>query len=114
MRPATHRVEKISATDAKNRFGEVLEKVAADATVSLIKHGKPAAYVISPERYERYQRQLQVPAGPIEALQAEFETMVARMQAAPSIEASASLMTLSTQELRGRVRKSPSKGLPKR
>ncbi len=47
---------KYSATEAKNRFGEVLE-VARKEPVHVQKNGRDVAVVLSPEAYERLQRQ---------------------------------------------------------
>lgn len=42
----------ISATDAKNRFGELLEEVRK-GPVHVQKHGRDVAVVVSPEEFER-------------------------------------------------------------
>lgn len=104
------KIEPMNATDAKNRFGEVLEKAVRNTAVSLMKHGKAAAYVISPEMYERLERQLKVAPGPIERLEREFDEMVARMQAPASLAAAKSLMVIDTADLRTSVRKPQRKG----
>lgn len=43
---------EMSATDAKNKFGEVLE-MARTEPVAIQKNGRIAAYVISPEQFQR-------------------------------------------------------------
>ncbi len=45
---------EISATDAKNRFGQVLE-MARTGPVHVQKNGRDVAVVISPEEYRRLQ-----------------------------------------------------------
>jgi prevent-host-death family protein len=50
-------VHYISATDAKNRFGELLEE-ARKGPVHVQKNGRDVAVVISPEEYARYQEAL--------------------------------------------------------
>lgn len=44
--------KRISASDAKNRFGGVLEDVAALNRVDVVKHGRVVAIVLSPRAYE--------------------------------------------------------------
>jgi prevent-host-death family protein len=44
----------ITATDAKNRFGQVLE-LARTEPVHVQKNGRDVAVVISPEEFQRYQ-----------------------------------------------------------
>ncbi|MEQ1900040.1 MAG: type II toxin-antitoxin system Phd/YefM family antitoxin [Devosia sp.] len=48
----------ISATDAKNRFGELLEQ-SRKGPVHVQKNGRDVAVVISPEEFERYQQAMQ-------------------------------------------------------
>lgn len=109
MSTAAIKVEPIHATEAKNRFGEVLEKAAKNTAVSLLRHGKPAAYVISPEMYERLERQLTIVPGAIERLESAFDEMVARMQSPHSVAVGKGLMAISTADLRASVRKSKRK-----
>jgi len=45
----------ISAKDAKSRLGEVLDTARAE-TVTITRHSKPAAKVISPARLEELER----------------------------------------------------------
>lgn len=45
-------VRKVSATKAKNRFGRLLEEVAALGRVHIVKHGRIAAIVLSPRALE--------------------------------------------------------------
>jgi prevent-host-death family protein len=44
----------ITATDAKNRFGQMLE-LARTEPVHVQKNGRDVAVVISPEEFQRYQ-----------------------------------------------------------
>jgi len=114
MNAATIKIERMNATEAKNRFGDVLEKAANNTAVSLMKHGKVAAYVISPEMYERLNRQMKIAQEPLEQLERDFDEMVARMQSPESLAAARSLMTIDAAALRASVRrtrrKSPVRG----
>lgn len=49
---------KITATDAKNRFGQVLE-MARTEPVHVQKNGRDVAVVISPEEFLRYEAAVQ-------------------------------------------------------
>ncbi|MGH8226318.1 MAG: type II toxin-antitoxin system prevent-host-death family antitoxin [Steroidobacteraceae bacterium] len=41
-------IKRVSATDAKNNFGGLLEDVAALGRVDIVRHGRVAAVVLSP------------------------------------------------------------------
>lgn len=45
-------MKKISASDAKNSFGGLLEDVAALGRVDIVKHGRLVAIVLSPRALE--------------------------------------------------------------
>ena len=51
---------EISATDAKNKFGQVLEMAQA-GPVRIQKNGRDVAVVISPEQYAALQRESNAP-----------------------------------------------------
>jgi prevent-host-death family protein len=44
--------KKISASDAKNNFGGLLDDVAALGRVDIVKHGRLVAVVLSPRAFE--------------------------------------------------------------
>jgi prevent-host-death family protein len=52
--------KRVSASDAKNNFGGLLEDVAALGRVDIIKHGRLVAVVLSPRALNAYS-----PAGEI-------------------------------------------------
>jgi prevent-host-death family protein len=41
-------MKRVSASQAKNNFGGLLEDVAALGCVEIVKHGRPVAVVLSP------------------------------------------------------------------
>lgn len=53
-------MSSITATDAKNRFGQVLE-MARTEPVHVQKNGRDVAVVLSPEEYRRYQEVMAKP-----------------------------------------------------
>jgi prevent-host-death family protein len=103
------RLERMNATDAKNRFGDVLEKASGNTAVSLMKHGKPAAYVISPALYEVVRRLEKAQTGPLEKLERDFEALIGRMQTSESEAAAKSLMSLEAADLRKALRRTSSR-----
>ena len=48
-------MKSVSALEAKNRFGELLE-AAQRQPVSITRHGRPSVVMISAESYDRRQR----------------------------------------------------------
>jgi prevent-host-death family protein len=44
--------KNVSASDAKNNFGGLLEDVAALGRVNIVKHGRLVAVVLSPRAFE--------------------------------------------------------------
>lgn len=103
------RTDRINATEAKNRFGEVLEKAANNIAVSLIRHGKPAAYVVPPALYEVLVDHAGNEKAPLARLEREFDAMLAKMQTPESVEAAQDLMTINTEDLRRSVRQRSSR-----
>lgn len=70
-------VVTMTSTEAQNGFGRMLEAVARDRTVLIKKHNVTQAVVMSVDRYEALTR-AESPA--LDALTAEFDEMLARMQ----------------------------------
>jgi prevent-host-death family protein len=67
----------VSSTEAKNRFRDVLDLAAQGKTVVVTTYNKPAAVVISPERYRELTGE---PDVDLAELTREFDAMVERMQ----------------------------------
>jgi len=44
--------QRISASEAKNNFGGLLESVAALGRVEIVRHGRPVAIVLSPREFQ--------------------------------------------------------------
>lgn len=72
----TERVS-VSATDAKNEFGRILEKVIQGGTVVITKHDAPKAVLISVDEFEVLSRANRVQ---LDSLSGEFDALLARMQ----------------------------------
>lgn len=104
MPAAAIEVEQMNATEAKNRFGDLLEKAVKNRAVSLMKHGKPAAYVISPALYQLVAATMKATPSPLQRLERDFENMLARMQEPESVAAMKGLMSIDTSALRDSLR----------
>ncbi|HVR18499.1 MAG TPA: type II toxin-antitoxin system prevent-host-death family antitoxin [Polyangiaceae bacterium] len=48
--------KRVRATDAKNNFGGLLEDVAAEGRVEIVRHGRLVAIVLSPKELELFTR----------------------------------------------------------
>jgi len=99
-------VEQMNATEAKNRFGDVLATAVKNKAVSLMKHGKPAAYVVSPALYERLVASLRSAPSPLARLERDFEEMITRMQEPESVAVMKGLMSIDTAALRDSLQRS--------
>jgi antitoxin Phd len=68
---------KISATEAKNRFGDLLDSVLQGGMVLITKHETPKAILLSMEEYAALSRSTQTS---LDVLNGEFDALLARMQ----------------------------------
>lgn len=67
----------VSATEAKNSFGLLLEKAIGGGVVVIAKHDVPKAVLISVEQYETLSG---APGAQLNSLSAEFDSLLLRMQ----------------------------------
>ena len=67
----------ITATEAKNEFGRILEKVIQGGTVVITKHNAPKAVLISMDKFNSLSRANRVK---LDMLSGEFDALLARMQ----------------------------------
>ena len=70
---------KISATEAKNRFGDLLDSVLQGGMVLITKHETPKAILLSMEEYAALSCPTQTS---LDTLNGEFDALLARMQTA--------------------------------
>ena len=68
---------QISATDAKNKLGEVLDSVMQDGMVLITRHETPRAVLLSIEEYHALSRDAE---SRLDALSGEFDRLLAQMQ----------------------------------
>ena len=69
---------EVSASDAKNGFGRILERVARDGGVTITRRNAPVAVVIPVATYARLAG---AEDGALDTLAAEFDALLDRMQA---------------------------------
>ena len=68
---------EISATDAQNEFGRVLDRAAGDDVVVITRHSVPRAVLISIDRYRALARG---DTRALDTLSAEFDALLREMQ----------------------------------
>jgi antitoxin Phd len=87
---------KISATDAKNKLGELLDSVVQGGMVLITKHETPKAVLLSMEEYGALSRATQTR---LEALNDEFDALLARMQTPKARAATRAAFNASPERL---------------
>jgi antitoxin Phd len=99
-------VESISATEAKNSFGRLLEHTIAGGMVAITRHREPRAVLLSIDEYQALTARVE---DPIDRLRGEFDSLVARMQTPAAKAAGAALFSTPEHEPKapGKSAKSP-------
>lgn len=70
-------VSSVTATDAKNEFGRILEQAIQGQTVVITRHAAPKAVVISMDQFSALKH---APELKLDTLRGEFDEMLASMQ----------------------------------
>ena len=87
---------KISSSDAKNRFGKILERVAEEGGVAITLRNEPKFVVISVETYQRLAR---ADSRSLNTLTDEFDALLDRMQEPGSRAAMERAFSMTPREL---------------
>ena len=87
---------QISASEAKNGFGRVLDRVAREGRLAITKHDEPCAMLISIEEYRSLVGAKQVA---LKSLSDEFDALFERMQAPGAVAAMQKAFALTPAEL---------------
>ena len=87
---------KISATEAKNKLGEVLDSVMQGGMVLITKHETPKAVLLSMEEYGALSSATQTR---LDTLNGEFDALLARMQTAKARAGMKAAFTASPKQL---------------
>jgi len=94
---AAGEASRVTASEAKNGFGRVLDRVAKEGAVVITKHDRPDAVILSIEAYQR----LAAPGLP-DALTAEFDALYERLQRPGTAAKIEAVFALSPEEF-GRI-----------
>ena len=87
---------KISATEAKNKLGEVLDSVLQGGMVLITKHETPKAVLLSMEEYGALSGAAQ---SRLDTLNGEFDALLERMQSAKSSAGMKAAFSASPKQL---------------
>lgn len=87
---------RISSTDAKNRFGKILERVTEDGGVAITLRNEPKFVVISVDTYQRLAR---ADSRSLDTLTGEFDALLDRMQEPGSRAAMERAFSMTPKEL---------------
>ena len=87
---------EVSASDAKNNFGRILDRVAKDGGVTITRRREPFAVMIPVETYARL---VGTEAGVLNTLSAEFDALLERMQTPGAAEAMQRAFDMTPEEL---------------
>lgn len=86
----------VTATEAKNQFGPLLESAMHGRAVVITKHDTPKAVLLSMEEFESLVR---ASRPNLESLSAEFDTLLAEMQSPANLRALKAAFEASPSEL---------------
>lgn len=86
----------VTATDMKNEFGRVLEKVIQGGRVVITKHDEPKAVLISVREFNALTNANRIK---LDTLSSEFDTLLARMQTAAARDGMKSAFGASPKQM---------------
>jgi prevent-host-death family protein len=87
---------KISATEAKNKLGELLDSVIQGGMVVITKHETPKAVLLSMDEYGALSRATQTR---LDTLNNEFDALLARMQTSTARAGTRAAFNASPEQL---------------
>jgi prevent-host-death family protein len=70
-------ISEVAATQAKNTFGELLDRVAVSGAVAITRHDTPKAVLLS---YEEFESLSSARSETLDALSTQFDGLLERMQ----------------------------------
>ena len=88
--------DTVRATDAKNQFGRLLDRVLRGTRIVITKHETPAAVLMSFDEYRRLAPEAEPDLG---ALRREFDELLVGMQSASARRATRALFAASPSAL---------------
>lgn len=90
------KLSSVSATEMKNSFASVWDRMNAEGAVAITRHEKPKAVLVTIERFEELIRSSRPD---LDQLTNEFDTMLASMQTARAKHGMASAFKASPAQL---------------
>lgn len=87
---------QVSATEAKNKLGELLDSVLRGGLVLISKHETPKAVLLSMDEYDALSSSAQTK---LDALNEEFDALLARMQTAKARAGMNAAFSASSKQL---------------
>jgi len=100
-------IPAVAATQVKNEFGAILEKVTRGGAVAITRHDVPKAVLLS---YEEFESLVQIRSRTLENLGAEFDDLLDRMQTPKSKKGMDSAFHASPAKLGRAAMKAARKG----
>lgn len=98
--PRSSRPRTVAATEAKNRFGEILRNVRSGAPVFIERHGTAQAVVLDIDSWRALVQGAREPHEvQLDVLRDEFDALYARMQSAQSRSAVRRLLSAPAAEI---------------
>jgi antitoxin Phd len=94
--PPAKPLSTVSATEAKNNFGAVLDRVLSEGRVSITKHDEVRAVILSLPEYEALVEKRE---DSLDSLSREFDALVERMQTPKARSAGRALFDATPQRL---------------
>lgn len=94
--PPAARLDTVTATEAKNSFGAVLDRVLVNGSVAITKHDEVRAVLLSVAQYESL---LGSRPDPLSGLASEFDPLLQRMQTRKARKAGRALFDASPAKL---------------
>jgi antitoxin Phd len=89
-------IPEVAATQAKNTFGELLDRVAASGPVAITRHDTPKAVLLS---YEEFESLSNARSKTLDALSTSFDDLLERLQTPAARQAAESAFHASPAEL---------------
>jgi antitoxin Phd len=87
---------QVSASDAKNSFGSILDRVTREGAVAITKHDKPVAMLVS---IDAYRALVPPPEESLKNLAAEFDAVYQRMQSPGAADAMQKAFAMTPAQL---------------
>ena len=89
-------IPEVAATQAKNTFGELLDRVSASGPVAITRHDTPKAVLLS---YEEFESLSNARSKTLDALSTSFDDLLERLQTPAARQAAQDAFHASPAEL---------------